>query len=134
MIGAALNHRIEGLQIHLGLIQEQRDSAPEEDNVVNGFGAVHHRMPAGIDLTMHCPCLRKLLGRSPLCLRWSESFWLGGYLKQAEDRAGSWRLQPDRLVFGLPLCRERGRDLIRKPEIHHAQRICDGNRRVAQHR
>jgi hypothetical protein len=66
MIGAALNHRIEGLKVYFSIIKKQRDLAPEEDNVVNGSGAVHHRMTAGIDLTMRCPCLRKLLSSSPL--------------------------------------------------------------------
>ena len=81
MIGAALNHRIEGLKIYFSIIKKQRDLAPKEDYIVNRPGPMHHRMPAGIDLTMHCPCLRKLLRRSPARLGGSESFGLGGYLE-----------------------------------------------------
>jgi hypothetical protein len=89
MIGASLNHRIEGLEVYFSIIKKQRDLAPKEDYIVDRPRSVHHRMPAGIDLTMRCPYLCKLFRRSPPRLGWSESFGLGAYLKQAEDRAGS---------------------------------------------
>lgn len=68
MIGALLNHGVKGLEFYLGIIQEQSDSAPEEDDIINGPGAMHHWMTTGIDLTMCCPCARKLFSSSPLCL------------------------------------------------------------------
>src|ERR1700730_9917733 len=77
VIGAALHHHVERLQIDLALVEQQRDAPRKQDHVVDSARSMHARMalrinPAmgGADRREHsrCPFLQ-LTRRERLVLR-----------------------------------------------------------------
>ena len=48
MIGAHLHQHIAGFEQHFRVVQQHGDLAGEHDGIVDGLGAMHHRMPAAL--------------------------------------------------------------------------------------
>src|SRR5713101_1461538 len=50
MVGAALNHHVAGLQIHRRIVHVHLYLALDDDDVIDGLGAVH---PRGVRMIVH---------------------------------------------------------------------------------
>src|SRR5687768_450839 len=48
MARAALNDDVALLQLHVALVEDQRDLALQHDRVIDGLRTVHHRMAAAL--------------------------------------------------------------------------------------
>src|ERR1700730_8491729 len=103
VIGAALHHHVERLELDLTLIEQQRDAPREQDHVVDRARGMHARMALRIDPAMAGADRSERVRRPPLQLARRERFVLRRQSEKAENTApGRW-LQAHLALGRVPL-------------------------------